>query len=205
MRPASERGDAAHPCGLAHRVGKRGGGAAVHAEDREAFHAGRFDHCFEILNELVEGKRDAITIRKAAAAQVVADEGVPLREEMEPRRPDRVVPVALKMREEVGRAQQRRPAAARRVGDADAVTAGAEPDLLGQRRHESDRLTHMMVATPPPKGESRQFHTSRRRNCAGLIAVLDRIEPLSPSSCAGLTRASRLGGQSASLSEMAGT
>src|SRR4029077_20793088 len=82
-----------------------------------------------------------LPVGQAAAALVVADQGVVARHLLEPAAPHRALPVVLEVVQPVRRLEQRRPVARDRVGDAHAVGRSAEADLLaGHGREDSTRV-----------------------------------------------------------------
>lgn len=134
---SAEEDEMADPIGMARRVLDCGGDPLRMAEKREGLGEARgIHHGLEIANVGLEGELDIGGVRKAAGAQVHAQQPVLGRQRCNPRLPQRAVELVLEVGEPVGRLDQRRAAPRHRKGDARAVGIPAEADGLGAHSGE---------------------------------------------------------------------
>ena len=125
------------PCGNAVRVSCRvrdgDRGRLGDAEQRESFQARRIDDRLEIADPHVDRRIADVGVREPAASLVIADDGVPIAELLQPMAPDRALPVELQMSQPGRDPHQRRTASVQRVSKAHAVPSRAEADVLLHR------------------------------------------------------------------------
>ena len=100
------------------------------AEQRESLQARRIDDRFEIADPPVDRRVADVGVREPAASLVIADDGVPIAELLQPVAPHRALPVQLEMTEPGCDPDERRTAPVHGVGQAHAVPSRAEAHVL---------------------------------------------------------------------------
>ena len=141
LQPAARVGAQQHQVAdalrMARRVLDRDRAALRMPEQHEALEPGSLRHGLEVAHQRIEGDL-RVPVGKAGAPLVHTRHRVVARKRLDPRTPDRALPLVLEMREPVRRLEKRRPVAGDRVGNARAVGAPAEADLLVHRNSEFD-------------------------------------------------------------------
>ncbi len=143
---------------MARRVRDADGPALRHAHHREPFQPGGVGDGLEVGDPRFEAEVGDVPVRHPVAALVVADHGGDPAEVEQEMPPHRALPVVLEVAEPAGGEDQRRPAAVDGVGDARAVRAAAEPDVLRRRLARPGRPRHSPNVVPRRGGH----HDSRR-------------------------------------------
>ena len=85
---------------------------------------------FKIFDQLLKRELHPRAIGEPRPAKIIADQRVPSGQRRDPRLPDKTVPIELEVMDKVGEPDERGSSAAYRIGDARAVAAGTEANLL---------------------------------------------------------------------------
>jgi len=140
---------------IARRIFDRDRPALRVAEEPEALESGGVDDRFQIVDVVLEAALAHVPVRQAASARIHAHQRAAVRELFDPRTPQRALAFVFQVGQPVGRAHQRRPVAARGVGDARAVEALAEPNLLLHPREVSSTARFSAPLAAPRQPRSR--------------------------------------------------
>ena len=130
MDVRAEEHQAAHPLGMAGRVGDGDGAALRNTKQREAVQPEVVDHGLQVLQPRAERQVGDVVVGQAASPLVVAHQHVLAGQPDEPVAPHRALPVVVEMGDPVGGPHQWRARADGGVGEPGAVGSGAEADLL---------------------------------------------------------------------------
>src|ERR1700690_2739422 len=103
--------------------------APTRRDDRKTLESRSIDDTGEVTHPIVERKSVAVAVCQSTTARVVP-QTPELAECIEPRPPSKTTPLVLEMREPRRRHDQRRSAAARRIGEPHAVSSLTETDVL---------------------------------------------------------------------------
>jgi hypothetical protein len=167
-------------------VGDGGRRSLGYPEQDEPVEANRVDNRLEVAHPAVQRQRFRFGVGKAASPLVVANEGVPLAQALEPVTPDGTLPVELEVREPVRGLYDRRTAAVLGPREPHSVGCGAEANLLLHRSGcyaapvaARQRRTRPLIATAQTAGAPSTTRTGSR---APLSQASSRSESRPPRS-----------------------
>lgn len=128
------------------------GAGPRHAEQRESLDRRRRRHGLEVGDVILERECDTVPVGQAAATPVETDQRVVTAEQREPWVPDRALRIELEMMDPMLDPDERRPGSADRIGDARAIPALAEADLLPGPLHGHPRRRKPGIRVRPRAG-----------------------------------------------------
>jgi hypothetical protein len=124
----------AHPLRVADGVRDCDRSALRDAEEGKSLEPNHVHHGLEVAHPALERQIGRVPVTEPAAALVIPDDRAAGGELHQERTPDRALPVVFQVAEPVGRLDQRRSFAGRRIRQTNPVGRLAEPDLLLHRR-----------------------------------------------------------------------